>query len=83
MNKLLITINVPLLYEKYEVYIPINKKMGTIKKILIETINELSENSLVNTENMNLYNKEDCKLYSNDIYVKDSNIHNGSVLILL
>lgn len=83
MNKLLITINVPLLSEKYEVYIPINKKMGTIKKILIETINELSENSLVNTENMNLYNKEDCKLYSNDIYVKDSNIHNGSVLILL
>lgn len=83
MNKLLIIVHVPLLSEKYEVYIPINKKMGTIKKILIETINELSENSLVNTENMNLYNKEDCKLYDSNLYAKNSNIVNGTELILL
>ena len=34
MNKLLIIVHVPLLSEKYEVYIPINKKMGTIKQLM-------------------------------------------------
>ena len=83
MNKILVVIYVPLLGEKYEVYIPINKKIGTIKKIVIDTINELSGNSLVNIDNLRLYSKDDCKLYSNDVYVRDSNIQNGSILMLL
>lgn len=83
MNKLLVTIYVPLLGEKYDILIPINKKIGTVKKIIINTIDELSGNNLVNKENMKLYNKEDCKLYDNNIYVKSSNIVNGSILMLI
>lgn len=83
MNKLLVTIYVPLLGESYDVFIPINKKIGTIKKIIISTINELSENSLINTEKMKLYDKEDCRLYDSNIYVKNSGIVNGTILMLL
>lgn len=83
MNKILVVIYVPLLGEKYEVYIPINKKMGTIKKIVIDSINELSGDSLANTDSLRLYSKDDCKLYSSDVYVRDSNIQNGSILMLL
>lgn len=83
MNKLLITVYVPLLDEKYDIFIPINKKIGTIRNIIINTINELTSNSLINTDRMRLYDKEDCKLYDNNIYVKNSNIVNGTILMLL
>ena len=39
-DKILITVNVPLLDEKYDIFIPINKKFGTVKKYIIDTINE-------------------------------------------
>lgn len=83
MNKVLIIVYVPLLDEHYDLFIPINKKIGTIKKYIINSINELSNGSLSNVNDMNLYNKEDCKLYDSNIYVSSSNIVNGSVLMLL
>lgn len=83
MNKLLVVVYVPLLGEHYDVFIPINKKIGTIKKVIIDTINELSDNSIENPNKMKLYNKEDCKVYDNNIYVKNSNIKNGTILMLL
>lgn len=83
MNKLLVTLYVPLLDEKYDIYIPINKKIGTIKKIVIDIVNELSGNSLTNTDKMKLYDKENCKPYDNNVYVKSSNIVNGSILMLI
>lgn len=83
MNKLLVVVYVPLLGEHYDVFIPINKKIGTIKKVIIDTINELSDNSIENPNKMKLYSKEDCKVYDNNIYVKNSNIKNGTILMLL
>lgn len=83
MNKLLVNIYVPLLGENYDVFIPINKKMGTIKKLIIDIVNELSSNSLANIDNIRLYDRETCKLYDNNMYVKDSNIVNGTILMLI
>lgn len=82
-NKVLVIVYVPLLDEHYDLFIPINKKIGTIKKYIISSINELSDNSLLNVDNMNLYSKEDCKLYDSNIYVSNSNIVNGTILMLL
>ena len=59
-NKILITINVPLLSKSYDIFIPINKKVGTIRKYCIDVINELSDNSLVDTDKLNLYDKDGC-----------------------
>ena len=42
MNKFLVLVYVPLLEEEYNIYIPINKKVGTIKKIIIDSVAELS-----------------------------------------
>ena len=35
MNKFLITVIIPTIEKEYDVYIPNNKKMGTIKKYLL------------------------------------------------
>lgn len=83
MNKLLVIVYVPLLDKTYDVFIPINRKIGTIKQKVIECINDLSDDSLKEIEKLRLYNKEKSKEYNNNTYVKDSNISNGTKLILL
>ena len=76
-NKILVTIYIPLLDEKYDIFIPVNKKVGTIKKTIIESIKNLQNKDYL------LMNKKDCKLIDENVYVKNSDIRNGSKLILL
>ena len=42
-NKILIEIEIPSIEKKYDVFIPINKKVGTIKKLLEQALVELSD----------------------------------------
>ena len=83
MNKILVIVYVPVIDEKYDIFIPINKKIGTIKKVLISTISELSETDLTIFENMKLYDKVSGSILDNNIYVNASELENGSELILL
>lgn len=83
MNKILVTVYVPLLDDKFDLFIPINKKVGTIKQVLINSINDFTSNSINNLNELKLYEKDTCKLLDNNIYVKSSDIKNGSSLILL
>ena len=76
-NKILVTIFIPLLDESYDIFIPVNKKVGTIKNTIIESIKNLQ------SKNYLLMNKEDCKIIDENVYVKNSGIQNGSKLILL
>lgn len=82
MNKILVMVYVPFLCEKFEILIPINKKVGTVKTIIINTINEITEGSISNTK-LNLYEKKTSKILENNVYVNSCNIKNGSSLILL
>ena len=45
MNKYLITVIVPIVEFEYDIYIPNNKKIGTIKTLILESLSELSKNS--------------------------------------
>ena len=76
-NKILVTISIPLLDESYDIFIPVNKKVGTIKNTIIESIKNLQN------KNYLLMNKDDCKIIDENVYVKNSGIQNGSKLILL
>ena len=83
MNKFLVLVYVPLLEEEYNIYIPINKKIGTIKKIIINSIAELSEIPENKIINLKLYDKESSKIYNSDTLIKESTIVNGSKLLLM
>lgn len=76
-NKILVTVFIPLLDESYDIFIPVNKKVGTIKNTIIESIKNLQSKSYL------LMNKNDCKVIDENVYVKNSGIQNGSKLILL
>ena len=83
MNKILITVYVPLMESKYELYIPINKKIGTIKELIIKSINEMS-GGLLNTDRvLKLYDNDTGDVLPNNIYVRDSKMMNGTTLVLI
>ena len=83
MDKLLVTIYVPMIEQEYEVYLPLNKKLGVIRSLLIKSINELSEGGLNNNWNLKLYENDTGSVLLDNIYAKDSKLVNGSKLVLI
>lgn len=77
MNKILINIYVPYTDEIYDIFIPINKKVGTIKNTILNSIKNLTNKEL------QLFSIEENKIIEENIYVKNSGIKNGSKLVLL
>ena len=77
MNKLFINLYIPALDESYDIFIPVNKKVGTVKNTIINSIKGL------NIEDYKLIGKEDGKIFDDNIYVKNSGIINGAKLVLL
>ena len=83
-NKFLITIIVPTVEMEFNVYIPNNKKIGTIKKYIFDSIVELSNNAFHNElTNTRFINRETGQNLQNDMYVKDSGIKNGARVIVM
>lgn len=82
-NKILIQLYIPLVEEEYDIFIPINKRVGTIKQILEKTISEQSDNGYIITEESNLYSKETGRVYDVQLIIKDTDLKNGSRVVLI
>ena len=83
-NKYLVNLILPTIEMNFYVYIPNNKKVGTIKKKLLVSIAELSNNAFTTSfEELKLIDRETGKEYENDICVKDTGIKNGSKIIIM
>ncbi len=84
INKFLITIIIPTIELEFDLYIPNNKKIGTIKKNVLSAVADLSDGFFVETiHTVKFVNKFDSTEYANDILVKDSSIKNGDKIIIL
>lgn len=82
-NKVLVEIVVPEISQTFDVYLPINKKIGNIIALLNKAINELTNNCFPISPNKMLYNIGTKELYQSNILLFNTNIRNGSRLILL
>ena len=82
-NKILICLYIPLIEKKYDLYIPINKKVGTIKKLIEEGLLEITENDYVISPETNFYSKDTRQVYDVNQTVKDTDLKNGSRIILV
>lgn len=81
-DKVDVEIIVPEIEEKYNVLLPINKRIGTIILLLNKAINELSFGDY-NLSNCNkLYNADNLSLYKPESLLLDTDIRNGTRLIL-
>jgi hypothetical protein len=82
MNKVYVILYVPLIGERYEMFLPISKKIGSITKLLTKSVNELSDGTFPIKDSL-LYDRKDGIMYDLNITVKGSNIRNGSEIILI
>ena len=82
-NKILIELEIPLIEKKYDLFIPINKKIGTIKRLIENALVDLTDNAYVPRDDSNFYSKETGQIFDVNKTVKDTELRNGSRIILL
>ena len=82
-EKVLVELIVPILDARYDVYFPINRRIGNVicltNKILFEETNGL----FVGNNNTLLYDGLSGEIYNMNQLVRETNIRNGSKVILL
>ncbi len=83
MNKVLVKLYIPVIEEQYDVWLPKNKKIYNVILLLLKGINELTKDAF-NTESLPiLYNKLTGAKYNINDRVQDTDITNGTEIILI
>jgi len=81
-NKILVSIYIPVTDEKYDVFIPIGRKVKKIIQLASRAISDLSPSNIPETATKNLFNKTTGNMYDSEAIIKDTDIRNGAKLIL-
>lgn len=82
-NKVLVELVVPVLEESYGVFIPINCKIGNIIGLLSKLVSDISGGYFVANETNSLYSGDSGDMYPIDVLVFNTDIRNGSKIILM
>lgn len=83
-NKILIEVIVPLLEEKFEIYIPVNKRISTVIKLIEKSLNEITNGYYpAQKENSVIIDEESGSVFDVNLTVKESKMINGSKIILI
>ncbi len=82
-NKVLVSLSIPEIDKNYDVYLPINKKIGNIINLLNKAISELTDGEYILSNCNALYNVVTKEKYQPNILLANTNIRNGSSLVLL
>lgn len=82
-NKVLVSLNIPEIDKDYDIYLPVNKKIGNIICLLNKAINELSDGVFPISEYNCLYNAETSEIYSLNVLLINTDIRNGTRLVLI
>ena len=81
-NKVLIKLIMFDMDECFDIFIPVNEIIWKIKKLIIKSISDITNISLdINNEYV-LINKDNSKIYDNNEIVINTDIRNGTELIL-
>lgn len=81
-NKVLIKLVFSELDKNFDVFIPVNEIVWKIKKLLIKSISDLCDVNLP-SQNYVLINKYNGRIYSDNDIVLDTDIRNGTELLLV
>ena len=82
-NKVLVYLSVPEIDKTYDLYLPINKKVGNIINLINKAIYEMTDGEFQLSNCNSLYNVVTKEKYKSDILLANTNIRNGTSLILL
>lgn len=82
-NKIMLEVYVPLIEKEYDIFVPVNKSIGVLKKIIEKGITNLSDNGYKVVEDSNLYSKDTGNMYDVNAKLMDTDLKNGSRIILI
>ena len=83
MNKVLVKLYIPVIEEQYDVWLPKTKRIYNVILLLLKGIKELTKEAY-STENLPiLYNKLTGAKYDINARVQDTDITNGTEIILI
>ena len=82
-NKILIKLIVPDLDNTYDIFIPVNELVWRVKKLNVKTVIDLANIDSNETAQYILINKSNTRIYQNNEIIINTDIRNGTELILL
>lgn len=82
-NKVLVELVVPDIDEIYNIYLPVNRRIGNIIELLSKAIYELTNGVYDNNTTTNLYNSSTGEKYSLNSLLRETDIRNGSRIVLM
>ncbi len=82
-NKVLVKLIIPELDTDFDIFLPVNELIWRLKKLIVKSVADLKNMSLDINEEVILLNKETSKIYSNNEVLIETDIRNGTELILL
>jgi len=83
MNKILIEVYVPTIEKKYDILLPINKKIKSVIILLSKAVKELNDGAYIIKTNSLLCDKAKGMIYNPEAIVKESGLKNGSEVLLI
>ncbi len=82
-NKVLVSLKVPELDKTFDVFLPVNKKIGNIIILINKMLNDISEGVYPIKNKFVLFNLDTEELYKPDILLVNTTIRNGTKLMLI
>lgn len=79
--KVFIKLLVPEIEKSYELYIPINRTVREVCKLINKLVNDDTDGMFAIRDDVVLCNRYRSEFYSYETYIRDTNIRNGSQLI--
>lgn len=80
--KVLINLYVPEIEHNFEFYIPVNRRIDLVIKLLNLAVNNIMFNEYPIKDNLQLCNRRTGQIYDNGYYVRNTDIRNGTQLVL-
>lgn len=81
--KVLVEVLVPSLSKSYDVYFPINRRIGNIISLLNKVLSDETNGVYIGNNTTLLYDSESGVPYNVNSLVRETNIRNGSIVVIL
>ncbi len=78
-NKVLVNLIIPEISQNFDMYLPINKKIGSIIQLIKQAISEIAGEDI---EVKYLYNSDNGECYEYDVLLANTTIRNGTKIIV-
>lgn len=83
MNKILVKLYVPMIEKQFDIWIPLNKRICNVIKLLVKVIDDFSRGYYKPKKLPTLYDRATAEPYDVNLTVRETSIRNGTELVLI